>query len=179
MHGHCSRLSSAARVGAAIGCCGLLLLAGCSRDPLAERGKRVTVTGKVTLDGQPLTGGAVFFYPIFDKDNHLPSQGDLLSSVCELGDDGSFTLRTAGKPGAPLGKYRVKLEAGEKSDRQQWAKLPGPFRRSNSPLEVEVVENKSEGYDLNLSSKDRPRINRMKRMQEKKEAISGSKKVEQ
>jgi hypothetical protein len=121
----------------------------------------------------------VFFYPVFDKDHPLPSQGDLVSSVCELGDDGSFTLRTAGKPGAPLGRYRVRLEPGEKSDRQQWAKLPGPYKKSNSPLEIEVVENKSEGYDLKLSSKDRPRVDRKKRMEEKEDLLSKIKKDQQ
>jgi hypothetical protein len=127
------------------------MLAGCS-DP---RGKRVTVTGKVTLDGQPLTGGAVYFHPIHDKDAP-PLPEPPAPSVSELGDDGSYTLRTQGKAGAPLGKYRVQLEPGDKSDLKLWSQLPRQYTMRNSSLLVEVVENKPEaGYDLQLSSKDR------------------------
>jgi hypothetical protein len=135
------------------------------------------VAGKATLDGEPLTGGAVFFHPIPEKGKPMSPMG-FVSSVCELGDDGSFTLRTAGKSGAPPGKYRVRLESGEKSDRQQWAKLPRQYLKVTSPLEVEVVENKSEGYDLNLSSKDRRQADPKKLRQEKKEAASRSKWVD-
>jgi hypothetical protein len=113
------------------------------------------VTGKVTLDGQPLTGGAVYFHPILDKDAPSLPQPPM-PSVSELGDDGSYTLCTERKAGAPLGKYRVQLEPGDQAERKLWSQLPGQYTLRISSLVVEVVENKPEGgYDLPLSSKDR------------------------
>jgi hypothetical protein len=138
-------LSSAAQVGAVIGWCGLFLLTGCSSDPW---GKRVTVHGKVTLaDGKPVPGGLVTFFPI-EKDQKAlrPPTADGI-----IGEDGSYTLFTEGKPGAHLGKYRVALSPG--ADRQAWFQVvPRQYaRQRQSPLEVEVVENKPEGrYDLKL-----------------------------
>jgi hypothetical protein len=164
-----------AGVGAVIGSFGLLLLAGCG-DPIDARGKRVTVAGKVTVDGQPLTGGTVFFDPIAEKDKPVKNPNAFVPSVSELGDDGSFNLSTAKKSGVPLGRYRVRFEDADNSDPQLWAKVPRLYLRLNSPLEVEVVENKPEGYDLNLSSKDRRKVDRNKRIQEKQELFSKSKK---
>jgi hypothetical protein len=161
-----------ARVGAVIGFCGLLLVAGCGK---SDPRPRFTVQGKVTLDGQPLTGGAVYFFPILDPDQELPASASV-ASIGELGDDGSFKLSTAGKSGAPVGKYRVRLGPGDKSDMKQWAQVPGRYTQSNSPLMVEVVENKPEGgYDIQLSSKDKPKVIQKEGLKERLRSKFGNK----
>jgi hypothetical protein len=143
MHRCYSRFASAARIGAAVACCGLLLLAGCSSDPW---GKRVTVQGKITLaDGKPVPGGLVTFVPMVE--GPIASRPPTADGM--IGEDGSYTLGTKGKPGAHLGKYRVVLSPGV--DKQAWSQVPRQYTRKRSPLEVEVEENKPEGgYDLKI-----------------------------
>ena len=74
MQRRCSGLSAVARVGAVIGFCGLLLVAGCGK---SDPRPRFTVQGKVTLDGQPLTGGGVQFFHILQADENLPPNASL------------------------------------------------------------------------------------------------------
>ena len=145
MHLNCSRLSSMGCVRVAVGCCGLLMLAGCSKSE-PSLGKLVPVQGKITLaDGTPLAGGHMIFIPI-NSDPNAPSP----TSDGNIQADGAYTLFTKGQPGVPLGKYRVGLSRG--ADKKTWTRVaPQYFNHENSPLEVEVVENKPEGgYDLKL-----------------------------
>ncbi|MFM7070833.1 MAG: hypothetical protein ACKO38_03440, partial [Planctomycetota bacterium] len=75
-------------------------LVGCggNQPPLAP------VTGKVAMDGKPLTAGAIVFHP--DVANSF--QDDKPSSLLQL--DGSFTMRTFPfGDGVPPGKYKVTL----------------------------------------------------------------------
>jgi hypothetical protein len=137
-------MSSVVRINAALGWCALLILAGCgkSEPPL---GPLVPVQGKITLmNGKPLPDGVVTFVAL-DRDPNPASAGD-------IGADGSYTLSTRGKPGAPEGKYRVVLTRGK--DREAWLGVPNKYSsEKNSPLEVEVVENKPQGgYDLKVQS---------------------------
>jgi len=156
MRGHGSQWSSVAQLGTALCCCGLLLAMGC-KGP--SRGKQVPVQGKVTLDGKPLTGGGVIFHPIPEKDTPMTPIG-LLPSMGPIQDDGSYTLRTEGRAGVPLGKYRVQLDMGSKADKKQWSLLAPVYMTLQSPLVIEVVEGKPEGgYDLNLSSRMQPGVN--------------------
>jgi hypothetical protein len=143
-------LSSVLRLGGALGCCGLLILAGCSSDP---RGKLYPVQGKITLaDGTPCPKGNVMLIPI-EADPQAPS---LPSSEGTIGPDGSYTLSTKGKPGVPAGKYRVVLSSGRerRALAKAWSVVPLQYTsEAKSPLEVEVMENKPEGgYDLTLQS---------------------------
>ena len=141
MHEHCSRWSPTAHVGAALCCCGLLILAGCG-----SRVKVVPVEGKLTLtDGQPSPSGHVVFAPI-EMDPNVPRS---LAPEGIIRKDGSYTLFWNGKPGAPVGKYRVVFQG---SLDKRWSVIPAEyFNPEKSPLEVEVVENKPEGgYDLKV-----------------------------
>jgi hypothetical protein len=140
-------LSSVVRVVVALGCCGLVILMGCNSDP---RGRLYPVKGKITLpDGKLLpAGGRVVFVYIQDD----PNAPGLANSEGKIGEDGSYTLATNGKPGAPRGKYRVGLAAGQRGNKA-WSVVPRKyFIKSNaSPLEVEVEANKPEGgYDFQL-----------------------------
>jgi hypothetical protein len=141
-------LSLVVLLGAAAGCCGLLVLAGCSSDP---RGKLYPVTGKITLpDGTPCPKGNVTFIPL-EADPKAPS---FPASEGAIREDGSYTLSTKGKPGVPAGKYRVVLSSGRerRALAKAWSVVPLKYTsEAKSPLEVEVAENKPEGgYDLKL-----------------------------
>lgn len=151
MQGSRSRLSSIARIGAVTCGCALLIVAGCRKKGVYV-GKLVPVHGKVTLNDQPLTGGGLIFHPFSEKGPNSKQGKDknaevLLPKGVPLQDDGSFSLQ------APVGKYRVQLDKGEKSDPRQWSQLPRKYTQVMSPLVVEVREDKPEGgYDLKLSS---------------------------
>ena len=76
----------------------LLLLAaifgaGCSGEPLGQ------ITGKVTLQGTPVTTGSVVFENI--------EQG--ISVNAPLEPDGSYTVKTYKRNGLPPGKYQIAI----------------------------------------------------------------------
>jgi hypothetical protein len=74
--------------------------AGCGRD----KPKLVTVTGKVSHNGKPLTAGSIIFHP--DAGNSF--QKDRPSSLLQL--DGSFTMKTFPYgEGVSPGTYKVTL----------------------------------------------------------------------
>src|SRR5687768_10676266 len=79
------------RVSSAYGCLlTILLFAGCSGKNAAS------VSGSVTLDGQPLTTGNVGFYP--DGGEGAPANGQIDSS-------GNYSLSTGTDVGLSPGKY--------------------------------------------------------------------------
>jgi hypothetical protein len=117
----------------------LLFLAGCSQVKL------VPVEGKFTVtDGKPMPKGNVIFVPI-EPDPKVPRS--VLPPQGFIGDEGAYTMLWNGKPGAPVGKYRVVFQ---RSMDGRWNAIPPEyFNSEKSPLEVEVAENKPEGgYDL-------------------------------
>ena len=79
-------------------CVGLVAVVGCG----SSGPKTVTVTGKVTIDGQPAANCRIDFHPIDDANQAASGQ---------IGEDGSYTLSTGvtGTPGAMPGKYKVVL----------------------------------------------------------------------
>jgi hypothetical protein len=110
------------------------------------------VTGKVTVDGHPLTSGQVVLVP---EKQEQGKEGAL--SAGEIKEDGSYEIYTGGKPGAPLGL--AKLSVTPKMVPQEGAKGPpkdmfNPKYRdaSRSGLKFTVVEKAAAGtYDLKLS----------------------------
>ena len=58
------------------------------------------VTGKVTVDGQPVTGGSIRFYPV-SADSKSKASGGV------IGPDGSYAV-----PDAPLGACTVTVDTG-------------------------------------------------------------------
>lgn len=78
---------------------GLSLLVGCGDG----RPTRVPISGRVTIDGEPLTTGRITIIP----SNARPASGD-------IGPDGRFTLNTfEDNDGAVLGKHKVTVLASE------------------------------------------------------------------
>lgn len=59
------------------------------------------VTGTVTLDGEPLSGGFVSFQPV---------EGGAMATA-KIAEDGSYTLQTGGKGGVAAGAYGVAITA--------------------------------------------------------------------
>jgi hypothetical protein len=77
-----------------------LAVAGCAD----KKPKLVPVVGKVVYKGQALTAGSIWFHP--DAANSVQSE----KSSCQLGEDGSFTMRTYPHgDGVPPGAYKVTL----------------------------------------------------------------------
>jgi len=109
------------------------------------------VSGRVTLNGQPLTKGHVTFHPNKDK-------GNTFGGVCvgEINAQGEYKLQTNGKPGAPLGWYKVTVDATEKTPDNTKPPTQSLVPRTYAlpditPLEKEVVANASSGaYDIKI-----------------------------
>lgn len=67
-------------------------------------GKHATVSGVVTLDGQPAGPGVVMFHPANEADKRLSP------AVGVFGDDGRYTLQASGnRPGCAPGAYIVTI----------------------------------------------------------------------
>jgi len=74
------------------------------------------VTGKVTLDGQLVTGGKVQFLPEKKTDGKAPvASGDIQ-------EDGTYELYTAGERGAAVGWHKVRVSGHQETDYDN----PGP-----------------------------------------------------
>jgi hypothetical protein len=82
---------------------GLAGVSGCGGDA-----KLAPVSGRVTMPGgKVLTTGTVIFHPDKDKGNTFGGE-----CVGDINASGEYTLQTRGKPGAPLGAYKVTVSAG-------------------------------------------------------------------
>jgi hypothetical protein len=115
------------------------------------------VSGKVTVDGQPLTSGQVTFVPDVarpteDRQDNVQTAG---LSTGKIGSDGSYTIITNGKSGAPLGKYKVTVTPSMVPAPDAKGLPPTSFDRkkySEEGLKIEVVANPEPGrYDLKLT----------------------------
>jgi hypothetical protein len=111
----------------------------------------VPVTGKVTLDGQPVTSGQVSFFAADAK-----AGVGLCTGIIDA--NGEYKIFSDGKPGAPLGKYKVMVMpsmvpptgggalARPQNDKYSDAK--------STTLSVEVVSSPAPGaYDLKMTTK--------------------------
>jgi len=119
-------------------------MAGCSAG-------YVQVRGKATVDGKPLTKGAIRFIP--DKDNTLQAIAQGI-----IDSEGNYELSTADKEGVPLGSYKVCFIFRHKKS-PDWP-LPSPpvdakyMNPAQTPFTVQVVANPEPGaYDFNFTEK--------------------------
>jgi hypothetical protein len=132
----------------------LVLALGCGGAKFAP------VSGKVTLDGQPLAGATVSFQPIAPPNSTEAGPG----SVGKTNDKGEYKLTAdKGQDGAVVGKHRVVItclqqQAGDSDTRPprggwpQADKVP-PRYNSNSNETFEVPRGGTDKADFNLSSK--------------------------
>jgi predicted small lipoprotein YifL len=127
-----------------------LLVAGCGGDGP----KLLPVQGKVTADDQPLSKGSVRFVPDTAKGNAAKYE-----PAGEIGADGSYTLSTLGKPGAPAGWYKVSVVSTDPVDSSKPLAVKSYVGKKyndtqTSGLSVEVVASPPAGaYDLKASAK--------------------------
>jgi hypothetical protein len=132
---------------------GAALAAGCG----GSSAKLVPISGKVTVDGQPVTSGQVSFLPLKEGEgvNAKAAEGSLPASG-QIEANGEYKLFTNGKEGAPLGKYKVivtpaMMPTGGK------AAPSAPFNAKffdakRTPLTRDVVSGAAAGaYDLKLT----------------------------
>ncbi len=106
----------------------LLLQVGCGDG----RPTRVTVSGQVLIDGQPLTVGNIKFVP----DGARPSSG-------KLDPQGKFTLTCYdGGDGVVVGKHRAQISAMEviSASKVRWMAPPKYADFRTSELEYEITE---------------------------------------
>jgi hypothetical protein len=84
---------------------GAACLTGCSSGDIG------TVTGTVKMDGQPLKGARVTFYPIVEGDDAFSNAG---TSIGRTDENGVYELIFGrGVKGAKVGKHTVHIETGE------------------------------------------------------------------
>ena len=90
----------------------LSLVGGCS-----SGASTVPVSGRITLDGQPLAGAHVSFQPEGGSGS-LSESGAGSGSYALTAADGSYSLRLAqgDRPGAVVGKHRVEINMRNESD---------------------------------------------------------------
>ena len=130
----------------------LLTLAGCGGSALCP------VSGKVLVDGEPLTKGFVVYHP----DDDRPISGEELPRA-ELDQEGAYQLQSGKNLGAPPGKYRVVIVAQDLSTRAPDARSavhpePQPlidrkyFVLEQTPLRAEVKKEAAAGeYDFKVT----------------------------
>ena len=124
-----------------------LLATGCGVGP------PVPVSGKVTIDNKPLTTGLVTYRPDRNKGNNA-----IAEPHGTIGDDGTYTLETDGKPGAPPGAYKVVVTAMAKPKDPKDIYAIGASlvnkkytNEATTPFDVTVTANAPAGtYDLKL-----------------------------
>jgi hypothetical protein len=131
--------------------CFLLLLAGCSGGR-----KAVPVSGRVTLDGQPVADVYVSFQPVAATDINA----DAMGSTGITDQEGKFTLSLSDTqaPGALAGKHAVRLSdkrASSSSDGgpSSAPKPRFPTRYADGSLSFEVPPDGTSQADFKLSSK--------------------------
>ena len=140
----------------------LLLALAASGCGDAGVGKTYRVSGKVTLEGQPLVAktATVVFKPNAAKGNTSPFE-----PAASVDSSGDYTLYTKTQRGAPPGWYKVIVTATGTESAPPASKkplrerplpqslVPGKYGQDKTtPLEIEVVEGPAPGaYDLTLT----------------------------
>src|SRR5262245_55552391 len=129
-----------------------LVLIGC-----ADQGPKIAnVSGRVTLDGQPLANAAVMFSPVAPKGSITPGP----DSGAKTDASGRYTLELTGKgkKGAVVGKHTVRLSLIPDEDPtddtpKKFKVLPPKYTGKTSKLEYELPAGGTDTADFPLSSK--------------------------
>jgi hypothetical protein len=127
----------------------LPLLAGCG----SLGYKTASVSGRVTLNGQPLANAAVVFQPVAAKGNEDPGPG----SGGKTDADGRYTLTVVGSQsrGAVVGKHKVLItripQEDSADDRpKRFKQLPEKYNK-NTTLECDVPAGGTSSADFPLT----------------------------
>jgi hypothetical protein len=143
--------TSAPRAAGRLGAFALFALAGCGPSVKIDYAE---VEGKVTLDGAPLSGAKVTFYPDSEGPEQLPYATGMTDA------SGAYTLTAVtGKPGAMVGRNRAVVnwpprERGGPDDPPPpppGPPIPVPYTvAGDTPLLVEVKAGPRQTIDLPL-----------------------------
>jgi hypothetical protein len=145
----CVRRGLFVALGAAIA-----VTAGCQPSPPTPC---FPVTGKVVFQKRPVTGGTVTFTPDSSKGNQSKE-----TAYGRVTAEGTFSLVTGGRDGAPLGWYKVSVTAtppppGESAAPEvkpagKMPNIPAKFHKPDtSGISIEVKESAPPGtYDIEL-----------------------------
>jgi hypothetical protein len=133
-----------------------VLSAGCSSEPY----KIAPVSGRVTLNGQPVPRAAVMFQPVAVEGNFNPGPGS--TGVTDA--DGRYTLTVVGKDtkGAVVGKHKVRItmfeDPGDSADDRpqrpkpkQGIQVPAKYNKQEAILEFDVTSKGSDAADFSLT----------------------------
>jgi hypothetical protein len=136
----------------------VLLFAGCSSGPYQV----ASVSGRITLNGNPLPGVAVMFQPVAQGSNINPGPG----SYGITDKDGRYTLILIGKQskGAVVGKHKVRItehdetpqdpsDDSPKKRKAATVKVPSKYNRIEAILDFDVSPKGSTKADFDLTSK--------------------------
>jgi hypothetical protein len=120
---------------------GLVALAGCNKDSALPC---FPVEGKVIMGARPLVGGWITFIPLAGDAKGQRPEGPIHAK-------GFYSLKTAGREGAPSGKYRatISISGIDKDQNSEFNPLYSHWDKS--PLIVTVTQDPPAGaYDLKL-----------------------------
>jgi hypothetical protein len=119
------------------------------------------VTGKVTVDGKPLTSGTVSLVPDVPLGDEGAKEASKMQTAGlsggEIKPDGTYKIYTGGKEGAPLGKYKVRVLPPVTETKEDKGAADIGFDKkytdaNKTPLRFEVVASPEAGrYDLKLT----------------------------
>jgi len=113
----------------------------------------VPVSGRVTLDGDPLADAHISFEPV-----HATAEDNSVGSYAVTDAQGRYTLRlvTTGEPGAMPGLHTVRITTARPEDPSREDSpispelVPPPYREG---VEFEVPANGDDAADFALQSK--------------------------
>jgi hypothetical protein len=111
----------------------------------------VPVSGRVTLNGQPLSGASVSFQPVSPRENERPAAS---GSAGKTDADGHFTLRLIepDRPGALVGKHTVVITtaAGAKNDGASSGgeRVPKAWRDGSQRFEVSAGGTTAANFEM-------------------------------
>src|SRR5437879_1754127 len=125
----------------------VMVMAGCGDQRYAP------VSGRVTLDGKPVSHVTVQFQPVGSKRNVNPGRGS--SAVTDA--DGTFALRVnTQQAGAVIGEHEVRLTTVLKRDSSQspWADdIIPPKYKAEGALKYEVPRGGTDQANFDLVSR--------------------------
>jgi len=139
------------------GICCLLFVAGAAGCNRSDHPEQFAVSGKVTLDLQPLTKGTVEFFPDSSKGTTGPI------AFGSIGPDGTYQLKTfARADGAKSGFYKVGIQCYDEVPFNPDAPVSSPGKSlipikyadaATSGLTAEVKAGRNEPISFDLSSR--------------------------